>query len=219
MTLTIALLDWIDPEAILRAGGLLALMAVIFIESGLLVGLFLPGDSLLFIAGFLSSESAGAIMPPLPMIMTAAFIAAVVGDQVGYSIGLGAGRRFLDRPDGRFFTRARYERANQFMAEHGPRAIVLARFVPIVRTFTPLAAGIAGMDRAVFTRYNVVGALLWAAGLPPLGYALGGVSFVRDNIEVAALVIVGLSLLPVFREVFKALRARGEPASPSTEPV
>jgi len=196
----------LDPESLLAAGGLLALIAVVFVESGLLVGLFLPGDSLLFIAGFLASPAGGSVMPALGLVILGAFVAAVVGDQVGYSIGTAAGRRYLDRPDGRFFTRERYERARHFMARHGWRAVVLARFVPIVRTFTPLAAGVAEMPRRRFTTANLVGGLIWAASLPALGWWLGNLRLVHDNLEAAVLAIVALSLLPMVREVVAARR-------------
>ncbi len=198
----------LDPESLLSAGGLLMLMAIVFVESGLLVGLFLPGDSLLFIAGFLASPAGGQVMPPLIVVILAAFAAAVAGDQVGYSIGRRAGRRFLNRPDGRFFTRDRFERASRFVTAYGRRGVVLARFVPIVRTFAPLAAGIAGMSRPAFTRANVIGAILWAVGLPIVGWWLGSLPLVRDNVEVAAMAIVALSLLPVGREVLGVLRRR-----------
>ena len=203
--LTLALLG-LDPQTLLEKGGLALFTAIIFAESGLLIGFFLPGDSLLFIAGFLSSNAGGNVMPALPWVLLAAFTAAVVGDQVGYLFGKKVGPSLFTRPDSRIFRQANVAKAHQFFERHGPKTIVLARFVPIVRTFAPILAGVGEMRYRTFVIYNVVGGLLWAVGLTTLGYFLGEIDFVKNNIELAIVAIVTLSLLPVVFELWKHRR-------------
>jgi membrane-associated protein len=195
----------LDAESLLRAGGIIALVTVVFVESGLLVGFFLPGDSLLFLAGFLSSPSGGRLFP-IWLIIPCVVVAAVAGDQVGYSFGHRVGAALAHRPENRWFKRSRLEKAEEFAAKYGPKAIVLARFVPLVRTFTPVVAGIGRMDRGTFTRYNIIGGTLWGIGLPLLGYGLGGVPIVRDNVEAAILIVIALSLIPAALQVIRHLR-------------
>jgi membrane-associated protein len=195
----------LDAESLLRAGGLLALVTVVFVESGLLVGFFLPGDSLLFLAGFLSSPSGGSLFP-IWLVILLVVLGAIAGDQVGYSFGHRVGAALANRPESRWFKRSRLDQAEAFAAKYGPKAIVLARFVPLVRTFTPIVAGIGRMDRGLFTRYNVLGGILWGIGLPLLGYGLGGVPIVRDNVEAAILVVIALSLVPAAIQVIRHLR-------------
>ncbi|MBA2337747.1 MAG: VTT domain-containing protein [Acidimicrobiia bacterium] len=202
-------LDFLDPERIIRAGGLVLLGIIVFAESGLLVGFFLPGDSLLFVAGFLSAEAGGQVLPALPWVLLVAFVAAVAGDQVGYLFGRKVGPALFDRPDSRFFKQANVDKAHAFMDKHGPKTIVLARFVPIVRTFAPIVAGVGAMDYRTFVTYNVVGGLLWAVGVTTLGYFLGEIEIVKDNIEIAIIVIVAVSLLPVVIELWRHRRAAG----------
>lgn len=196
-----------NVENILSSGGLLVLGAIVFAESGLLVGFFLPGDSLLFIAGFLASEAGGNILPGLPWVMLVAASMAIVGDQVGYVFGRKVGPAVFNKPKSRLFDPAHVARANAFFEKHGPRTIVLARFVPIVRTFAPVVAGVGHMDYKTFVRYNILGGLLWGAGLPMLGYFLGQINIVKENIEIAIIVIVLVSILPVVLEAVKHRRA------------
>lgn len=196
-----------NVENILSSGGLLVLGAIVFAESGLLVGFFLPGDSLLFIAGFLASEAGGNILPGLPWVMLVAASMAIVGDQVGYIFGRKVGPAVFNKPKSRLFDPAHVARANAFFEKHGPRTIVLARFVPIVRTFAPVVAGVGHMDYKTFVRYNILGGLLWGAGLPMLGYFLGQINIVKENIEIAIIVIVLVSILPVVLEAVKHRRA------------
>jgi membrane-associated protein len=192
--------NWLDR------GGLALAAAIVFAESGLLIGFFLPGDSLLFVAGFLSSNAGGNIMPPLPMTAGVIFIAAVAGDQVGYMFGNKVGPALFDRPRSRLFNPTNVARAHAFFERRGAAAIVLARFVPVVRTFTPIVAGVAQMKYRTFVTYNVLGGLLWAVGVTTLGYFLGEIEFVKNNLEVAALVIVAISLLPVWIEYMRHRR-------------
>jgi len=199
-----------NVEAWLTAGGLALLAAIVFAETGLLVGFFLPGDSLLFVAGFLSSSAGGHILPPLPVTAFVVFIAAATGDQVGYLIGRRIGPSLFSRPERRFFNPANALRAQVFFEERGPRSIVLARFVPIVRTFVPVVAGVGEMHYSTFVRYNLIGAALWGVGITTLGYYLGEVGFVKDNLEIAAVIIVTLSLIPVALEYRRSQRAVSE---------
>ncbi len=200
----------IDPESWLEKGGLAVLALIVFAESGLLIGFFLPGDSLLFIAGFLSSDAGGNVLPALPLVMLVTVVAAIAGDQVGYLFGKRVGPSIFNRPDSRLFKQANVKKAHDFYEKNGPKTIVLARFVPIVRTFAPIVAGVANMDYPTFLRYNIVGGVLWGAGVTALGYFLGEIEFVKNNIEVAIIAIVAVSLLPVVLEFVKHRRASAE---------
>lgn len=196
-----------DIEGWLDKGGLALLALIVFAESGLLVGFFLPGDSLLFIAGFLSSEAGGNLMPTLPVTAGVVFVAAVVGDQVGYLFGRKVGPGLFDRPQSRLFNPANLAKAHAFFERRGPAAVVMARFIPIVRTFTPIVAGVADMRYRTFLAFNVVGGLLWGVGITTLGYFLGEVELVKNNLETAAIVIVAVSVLPVAIEFWRHHRA------------
>ena len=204
------MLALLDVESILASGGLLVLGAIVFAESGLLIGFFLPGDSLLFIAGFLASDAGGRVLPPLPWVILVSASMAIVGDQVGYLFGRRVGPALFARPKSRLFDPAHVDKAHHFLDRHGAKTIVLARFVPIVRTFAPVVAGVGGMDYRTFVRFNVVGGLLWGAGLPLLGYFLGQIGFVKQNIEAAIIVIVLVSLLPMIIEFVRHRRGRAD---------
>ncbi len=204
--------DWLDPEKIISRGGYLLIFAIVFAESGLLIGFFLPGDSLLFTAGMFA---AGTFEDKLPnvqfniwVLCLGVFIAAAAGDQVGYLFGRKAGPALFSRPDSRFFKQEHLEKAQSFFEHHGPRAIVLARFVPIVRTFCPIVAGAGQMEYGTFVRFNVVGGFLWGVGVTLLGYFLGNVPLIADNIELALLMVVAVSLIPIAIEVIKSRRAK-----------
>ncbi len=203
----LALGGFLDPEKLIESGGLLLLVVIIFAESGLLIGFFLPGDSLLFIGGFLSSASGGHRLPNLLIVLPLLFVAAVAGDQVGYAFGNRAGPALFRRPDSRFFKQQHLEKAHMFFARYGPKTILLARFVPIVRTFAPIVAGAGSMKYRTFVIYNVIGGLLWSVGVTTLGYFLGEVKWVRNNIEISLVAIVALSLTPVVIEVLRHRRA------------
>lgn len=197
-----------DIEAWLESGGLLLLAAIVFAESGLLIGFFLPGDSLLFIAGFLSSSAGGEVLPPLPVVAVVVFVAAVAGDQVGYLFGRRVGPTLFDRERSRLFNPANVQRAQDFFDRYGARTIVMARFVPIVRTFAPIVAGVGKMHYRTFVTFNVVGGLLWGVGVTTLGFYLGEISWVESNIEIALVAIVLVSIAPVVFEIVKHRRAR-----------
>ncbi len=195
-----------DIESWLENGGLLLLAAIVFAESGLLIGFFLPGDSLLFIAGFLASHAGGEVLPPLPVVAGVAFVAAVAGDQVGYLFGKQVGPTLFDRPQSRLFKPSHVVKAQAFFDKYGAKTIVLARFVPIVRTFAPIVAGVGTMRYRTFVTFNVVGALLWAVGVTTLGYYLGEFDWIERNIEVALVLIVVISVVPMLIEILRHRR-------------
>jgi membrane-associated protein len=188
-------------------GGLVVLGAIVFAESGLLVGFFLPGDSLLFFGGFLASDAGGHHLPALAWVALTCAVAAIIGDQVGYMIGHQFGPALFNRPKSRFFDPANVDKAHAFFEKHGSKTIVLARFVPIVRTFVPTVAGAAKMRYRTFITYNIIGGVLWGAGVTSLGYGLGKIEFIKKNIEFAAIVIVGISVLPLVFEYIKHRKA------------
>ena len=193
--------DWI------KHGGLPILALIVFAESGLLVGFFLPGDSLLFFAGFLASDAGGHKLPGgLPAVAAVAVVAAITGDQVGYLFGRRVGPALFKRPQSRLFNPANVAKAQGFFDRHGTKTIMLARFVPIVRTFAPIVAGVGRMKYRTFVTYNLVGGFVWAAGVTTLGFLLGKVNFIKHNIEFAAIVIVAISVAPVVLEFLRHRR-------------
>jgi len=198
-------------EQLLENGGLFVLAAIVFAESGLLVGFFLPGDSLLFIAEFLASEAGKNVLPPIPLVIIVTVIADIAGDQVGYWFGKKVGPALFDRPKSKLFNPSHVVRAHTFLEKYGNRTIVLARFVPIVRTFAPVVAGVGGMEYKTFVKYNVLGGIGWGAGVPLLGFLLGRVDVVKDHIEIAILAVVFISLLPVVFEYISHRRSQNAP--------
>jgi membrane-associated protein len=200
---------FLDPERLIDTVGLLGVFAIVFAESGLLIGFFLPGDSLLFTAGFLASSPSSvdeALHLPLVPLLLGVWFAAVAGDQVGYLFGQRVGPALFRRPDSRFFKQENVDKAQAFFDKHGPRAIVLARFVPIVRTFTPITAGVSRMDYRTFVKFNLIGGTIWAFGVTLLGYFLGQVDIIEENLELAILAVVAVSLLPIVLEILKSRR-------------
>ena len=201
----------LDPEHLIETVGLFGIFAVVFAESGLLVGFFLPGDSLLFTAGFLASGPASvdeSLHLPLLPLLVGCFAAAVIGDQVGYYFGRRVGPALFNRPDSRFFKQENVDKAQAFFDKYGAKTILLARFVPIVRTFAPIVAGVSRMQYRTFVTFNVVGGALWALGVTLLGYFLGQVEFVEQNLEIAILTVVAISLVPIVLELLKARREK-----------
>jgi membrane-associated protein len=208
-----------DLESTLQAIGLIGLFAIVFAESGLFFGFFLPGDSLLFTAGLLSSQGH---LAPLPVILVGCFVAAVAGDQVGYVFGARVGPSLFRRPDSRVFKQEYVEKARAFFERHGSKTIVLARFVPIVRTFAPILAGVGEMQYRTFVTFNLIGGLLWAVGVTTLGYVLGETApWVEEYLLLVIAVIIALSLIPVAVELLRSRRStsqRGGGGGPSTGP-
>jgi membrane-associated protein len=192
--------------------GEIGVILIIFAETGLLIGFFLPGDSLLFTAGLLASD--GKLN--LAAILIGCFAAAVIGDQVGFTFGQKAGPRIFRREDSRFFKQEYVERTHAFFEKHGPKTIVLARFVPVVRTFAPVLAGVGTMTRRTFLTYNVLGAFVWVFGVTLAGYWLA--EAIGEDIDQYLLpmivVIIVLSLIPPFLEW---RRSKKHPAHAVTE--
>src|SRR4051794_6743205 len=206
--------SFLDPDWLISTFGVIGILAIVFAESGLLFGFFLPGDSLLFTAGLLV---AGGTYLHVPLWLMCALVsaAAVAGDQFGYLFGRRFGPGLFRRPDSRLFKQQNLTRAQDFFGRYGARSIILARFVPIVRTFTPIVAGASRMHYRKFLIYNVVGGALWACGVTILGYFLGQVAFVRANIELILVGIVVLSVIPIGVEL---LRNRRRARSTELEP-
>ncbi|MEB2285947.1 MAG: VTT domain-containing protein [Myxococcales bacterium] len=192
-----------DVEGIIRWGGMAMLIGIVFAETGLLIGFFLPGDSLLVTAGVFAA--AGHL--DIWTLLTAVSAAAVIGDQVGYYIGARTGPRIFAREDSLLFKRAHLMRAHAFYERHGGKTIILARFVPIVRTFAPVVAGVAEMEYRKFVTYNVVGGILWVWSMALLGYSLGRViPDIDRQIHIVIGVVIVLSLLPGAFEIWRARR-------------
>ncbi|UVS82522.1 MULTISPECIES: DedA family protein [Actinokineospora] len=201
--------EWLDPVNILTGLGpflLPGLCLIIFAECGLLIGFFLPGDSLLFTAGMFAVT--GVIPAPLWVICVLLTVCAFAGNVVGYWIGEKAGPALFNKPDSRFFKQEHVDKTHAFFEKYGARAIVLARFVPIVRTFITAIAGVGRMNKRTFFVYSAIGAVLWATGVTLLGAALGKIPFVNENLELMILLIVFLSVLPIIIEVLKARREK-----------
>jgi membrane-associated protein len=184
-------------------------MGVVFAETGLLAGFFLPGDSLLFTTGILVAH--GTIGMPIGAVIVAVSVAAFAGDQLGYLIGRRVGPRLLSRPQSRLLDPGHLRRASRFFDRHGPRAVILARFVPVARTFTPPAAGAGEMPYRRFIAYNAVGAAAWSASMLGAGCLFGGVPFVNAHIELLTITIVLLSLAPAGVALLRS-RLRTNPA-------
>lgn len=199
--------SWLDPQVLLNDLGAWALWgsaAILFAECGLLVGFFFPGDSLLFTAGLFlhPGDTPGGfhLTQPLWLACLVLSIAAFAGNLVGYEIGRASGPAIFRRPDSRLFKREYVDKTVAFFDKYGARAIVMARFVPIVRTFITVTAGVGRMDRRRYLVYSGIGAVLWASGVTVLGYLLGTITFVRGNIELILVLIVLLSVVPMMVE-------------------
>jgi len=189
-----------DLTALIQAVGYAGIAAIVFAESGLFFGFFLPGDSLLFTAGFLASTGFFNIV--LLILITTP--AAILGDSVGYWFGKKVGPHIFSRPDSFWFSQKRVADARAFFEKRGASSIVLARFIPAVRTFTPILAGVAGMRYRTFLTYNIIGGILWGTGLPLAGYFLGRIVPHPDRYIVpVVLAIVFVSVLPLAREMLR----------------
>ncbi|MCW2820498.1 MAG: hypothetical protein JWR64_293 [Marmoricola sp.] len=184
----------------------LLVMVVVFTETGLLLGFFLPGDSLLFLAGALVASHVIAL--PFWVLVAGVLLAAVAGDQLGYLVGRHYGPKIFSRPDSRLFRQENAERARAFFAKRGTIAVILGRFVPVVRTFVPVVAGVGRMPHRTFTVLNLLGAVVWAVGIVTVGFFFGGITFVAAHIELITIVIAGVSVVPAAFEVLRRRRGR-----------
>ncbi|WP_284978433.1 VTT domain-containing protein [Arthrobacter sp. fls2-241-R2A-200] len=201
--------DWADPAVVLHQPALapwllLIIGGFVFAESGLLVGFFLPGDSLLFTAGLLVAT--GALNINIFLLGALVFVCAFVGDQTGYLIGRKTGPALFRRPDARLFKQERLAKAHAFFDRYGGRAVILARFVPIIRTFTPVVAGAANMSYRTFILFNAMGAFVWGMGMTLLGYGLGQFDWIGKNIDLIFVAIVLVSVVPMIAELIRSKR-------------
>ena len=192
-----SILESLAPEQLVKSlgfyGGHLAIWAIVFAESGLLIGFFLPGDSLLFAAGFLASQGYLNIFA----LIIGCFVCAVVGDNVGYATGKRFGHKLFSKEDSLFFHKNHIVKAQNFYEKHGTKTIVLARFLPVVRTFAPIVAGIGKMDYPTFFKFNLLGGLVWTSGLSILGFVLGNViPDVDKYLLPITIAIVVISIIP-----------------------
>jgi membrane-associated protein len=213
-------------EELIRWGGYTILAGIVFAETGLLAGFFLPGDSLLFVAGF--AVGAGALRPPAPLpdnpatgyllLILVLMVSAFIGNSLGYWIGAKAGVRLFNRPNSRFFKREQLVRTREFYERHGAKTIVLAEFMPFARTFAPVVAGISGLAPRTFMSYNLIGVVIWVVTMTALGFLLGNLEIVRENIDKAIVIVILLSVSPFGFHLLKAWWKRRRSA-PAAEPA
>ena len=198
--------EWISPDYLIETFSLPGILLIVFAESGLFA--FLPGDSLLFTAGLFVAQGE-YISQPLWLVCTLIVAAAVLGDQVGYMIGKFFGPKLFSRPNSKLFKQENLEKAHEFMEKYGPKAIVLARFVPIVRTFAPFVAGMGAMRFRTYIAYCVAGALLWVSVCTGAGFLFGNIPVVKKNFTVVILAIIFISLLPAMIGMLRARKPAG----------
>jgi membrane-associated protein len=215
--------DWLNPQVFLANPAfapwvVLLVCGIIFAETGLLIGFFLPGDSMLFTAGLLVAT--GTIQVNIWVLTALIIVAAIIGNQVGYLIGSKAGPALFNRPNSKLFKRENVDSAHAFFEKHGGKALILARFVPIIRTFVPVIVGVAQMSKRKFFTYNVIGAVLWGGGVTLLGYLLGDkVPWVKDNLDIIFIAIVLVSVIPIAIEVIRGAIARRQAEKYGTDVV
>jgi membrane-associated protein len=196
-----------DLDSLLKTVGYAGIFAIVFAESGLLVGFFLPGDSLLFTAGFLASQGFFNIYVLCALI----FIAAVVGDNVGYWFGKKAGPRVFKKEDSLVFSKNNVERSQKFYEKHGGKTIILARFIPVVRTFAPVIAGVGKMEYKKFLFYNLAGGVIWGIGVTSLGYILGNsIPDIDKYLIPVAILIILFSIAPALWHLLRDQEKRAE---------
>ncbi|MFJ8154212.1 DedA family protein [Streptomyces sp. NPDC094468] len=206
--------SWLDPNNLLDSFGIWGLLLVVFAESGLLIGFFLPGDSLLFTCGLLITSH--QLDFPLWGAIALICVAAILGDQAGYMFGKKVGPSLFNRPNSRLFKQENVAKAHEFFEKHGPKSLILARFVPVIRTFTPIIAGVSGMAYRSFVVFNVVGGVLWGAGVTLLGSWLGKIDVVKNNIEAILILIVLVSVVPIAIEFLRA-RSKSKKEAPAEQ--
>jgi membrane-associated protein len=206
--------SWLDPAQLLQMLGpyvLVGMCLIVFAECGLLIGFFLPGDSLLFTAGLFVAS--GHISAPVWLVCLLLTVCAVAGNVVGYYLGYRAGPALFNRPDSRLFKREYVDKTHAFFDKYGARAILLGRFVPIVRTFITALAGVGRMDSRTYFTYSIIGGIAWATGVTLLGFWLGRITFIRNNVELILMGIVALSITPIVIEAVRTRRASRRTAS------
>ncbi|MGL5892859.1 MAG: VTT domain-containing protein [Bacteroidia bacterium] len=207
-------MDWLeflkrltDPASIIQYGGLALLLFVVFAETGLMVGFFLPGDSLMFVSGLLCRTKPELLNTNIVVLLLSLIAAAVVGNMAGYWFGRRVGPALFRRNDSWIFKKRYLDVTQDFYTRHGGRALVLGRFIPIVRTFAPILAGVIKIDFKKFMLYNVLGAVAWVGSLGLAGYFLGQIAWVEKNIGYIVLFLIVITLIPVIR-TWRSERAR-----------
>jgi membrane-associated protein len=218
MTLVEQLKQYIDPTFLIQTFGYPGITAIVFLETGALV-FFLPGDSLLFMAGLFAGEGTMSLLTLFALLIPA----AIIGDALSYVIGSRMGPALFNKPESRFFKPAHMKAAQDFYEKHGGKAIILARFMPVVRTFVPVVAGIGKMPYRRFATYNVIGAISWVVSMTVMGYFLGQIEFIKRHLEKVIVLIIFLSVLPGLIAWARSRFGKGEAgkvdgASPSTPP-
>lgn len=209
METSVALPGFLDGQNLVESFGLVGLLLIVFAETGLLLGFFLPGDSLLFAAGFAAGGNIDGLHPNIVAVCALTTAVAIIGAQTGYFIGQKAGPTLFEREDSRIFKRSYVDKAEEVVEKYGiGKAIVLARFIPVVRTFLNPLLGVAEVPAKTFFLWNCVGGVLWGTGVTLLGYFLGDIEVIGNNLEIFALLVVGLSVLPIAIELLKARKAR-----------
>jgi len=209
-------MEWLKPETLIASFGAFAMIGVcliVFIETGLLVGFFLPGDSLLFVTGLMIAggnivfpTADGSFPVPIWLACIMISLSAWLGDQTGYWIGRKSGPAIFNKPESKLFSHDNVARTNSFFERYGARAIILAHFVPVMRTFVPVAAGIGEMPYRKFLRYNFIGVIGWGTGVTLMGFFLGKIPFVAEHVEYFTIGFVIISTIPIVIEVVRARR-------------
>lgn len=198
-------MNYLDPKLIIEALGLIGIFSLIFAESGLFFGFFLPGDSLLFTAGLLVSQN----LLSLPPLLIGGVFFAIIGDNVGYLFGKKVGPKIFTKENSFFWNKNHIEKSHKFFEKYGKKAIILARFMPIIRTFTPILAGVGTMEYKTFLRYNIIGGILWVCGLTLFGYFFGRIIPNPDKYLLPIIVfIIILSILPALREIINNKKSK-----------
>ena len=200
--------DFLDPQHLIDSFGawvLLGIMAIVFIEVGLLFPI-LPGDSLLFTAGALVAQDNLEIKISIGALVAILILTAYAGTQTGYLIGRTLGPKVFSKPDSRFFKQKYIDQTYAYFDKYGGRTLIVAQFIPFVRTYASVAAGVGKMPYRHFALFNAIGVILWAGGVTMLGYLLGNIAFIRDNIEALLVLVVLMSVVPVLIEVWRKRR-------------
>jgi membrane-associated protein len=203
----------LDADSVISTLGLIGVLGIIFMETGLLIGLVFPGGEVVFLAGIAASDSAGELKLSAPLLFTLAPIAAIVGGEVGYWFGRTFGRKFFDRPDSRFFNQKMVQKTEKWLVKYGPRkALVFGRFIPFARTLINPVCGVVQLDRKTFSTWNAIGAIIWTQVAMGIGYFLGNVKMFKDNgnyfiVGVVTLIVL-VSAVPLVLQVFKEWQSK-----------
>ena len=206
-------MNLLDADSVISTLGLIGVLGIIFMETGLLIGLVFPGGEVVFLAGIAASDSAGELKLSAPLLFTLAPIAAIVGGEVGYWFGRTFGRKFFDRPDSRFFNQKMVQKTEKWLVKYGPRkALVFGRFIPFARTLINPVCGVVQLDRKTFSTWNAIGAIIWTQVAMGIGYFLGNVKMFKDNGEYfivgVVTLIVLVSAVPLVLQVFKEWQSK-----------